>query len=52
MLDSDDRAAMAAYIEAADRDFLELENPERLFAKPFVPLHAVSAVGQKTVMAS
>ncbi|WP_291990097.1 class I SAM-dependent methyltransferase [Luteitalea sp.] len=39
MLDSDDRDAMAAYIEAADRYFRDLENPERLFAKPFVPLH-------------
>lgn len=38
MLDSDDRNAMAAYIAAADRYFRELEEPRRLFAKPFVPL--------------
>jgi SAM-dependent methyltransferase len=38
MLDSDDRNAMAAYIAAADRYFRELAEPQRLFAKPFVPL--------------
>lgn len=38
MLDSDDPEAMAAYIEAADRYFRELKQPQRLFAKPFVPL--------------
>lgn len=38
MLDSDDPEAMAAYIDAADRYFRELEEPQRLFGKPFVPL--------------
>lgn len=37
MLDSDDVQQMAAYIEAADRYFRELEAPRELFAKPFVP---------------
>lgn len=38
MLDSDDRNAVAAHTAAADRYFRELEEPRRLFAKPFVPL--------------
>ena len=38
MIDSNDGEAMAGYIAAADRYFRELEEPRRLFAKPFVPL--------------
>lgn len=38
MIDSDDRDAMARWIAAADRYFLELAAPERLFAKPWVPV--------------
>jgi SAM-dependent methyltransferase len=38
MIDSDDREAMRAYIEAADRYFRDLEDPQALFSKPYVPL--------------
>ena len=38
MIDSDDRDSMRAYIEAADQYFRDLENPQALFSKPYLPL--------------
>ena len=38
MIDSDDRDAMRAYIEAADKYFRDLEDPQALFSKPYLPL--------------
>ena len=38
MIDSDDRDAMRAYIEAADQYFRDLEDPQALFSKPYLPL--------------
>ena len=38
MIDSDDRDAMRAYIEAADQYFRDIEDPQALFAKPYLPL--------------
>ena len=38
MIDSDDRDAMRAYIDAADQYFRDLEDPQALFSKPYLPL--------------
>lgn len=38
MIDSDDRDAMRAYIEAADQYFRDLEDAHLLFSKPYLPI--------------
>ena len=53
MIDSDDRDAMRAYIEAADKYFRDLEEPQALFSKPYVPLREApyNAVGSGYLLA-